>query len=80
VSSKEDPAMNRISPVPDVGIPLTRAVLCPNDDTVYDTKRWRVCPTCQGEDRVWLSRTLGHVAGQRDLMRASRAGRMATFH
>jgi hypothetical protein len=72
--------MNRISPVPDVGIPLTRAVLCPNDDTVYDTKRWRVCPTCQSEDRLWLSRTLGHAAGSRATTRENRTARAATFH
>ncbi len=71
--------MNRTSPVPDVGIPLNRAVLCPNDDTVYDTKRWRVCPTCQGEDRLWLSRTLG-VAAQGRVAAAGSRIRTATFH
>jgi hypothetical protein len=46
-----------------VGISLNRAVLCPNDEIVYDSGRWRVCPTCQNEDRVWLSRILGATAG-----------------
>jgi len=50
--------MARISPVPAVGIPLNRALLCPNDDTLYDSARWRACPTCQNEDRVFLSRLL----------------------
>ena len=43
-----------------VGIPLNRAVLCPNDDTVYDAEIWTVCPTCENEDRLSLSRVLGH--------------------
>lgn len=54
--------MSRISPEPLVGIRLSRAVLCPNDDTVYDARRFRVCPTCQGEERVYLSRCLGSGA------------------
>ena len=51
--------MPRIAPVPPVGIPLSRALLCPNDDTVYDAARWKACPSCQNEDRVFLSRLLG---------------------
>ena len=51
--------MFRISPVPAVGIPLSRALLCPNDDTLYDSARWRACPTCQNEDRIFLSKLLG---------------------
>ncbi|MGE5276082.1 MAG: hypothetical protein ACM3SU_03725 [Acidobacteriota bacterium] len=51
--------MFRISPVPAVGIPLNRALLCPNDDTLYDSARWKACPTCQNEDRIFLSKLLG---------------------
>jgi hypothetical protein len=51
--------MPRIAPVPPVGIPLNRALLCPNDDTVYDSARWKACPSCQNEDRVFLSRLFG---------------------
>jgi len=54
--------MGRTSRNPLVGIPLTRALLCPNDDTVYDSDRWRACPTCQNEDRLYLSRLLGGAA------------------
>ncbi|HEY7112027.1 MAG TPA: hypothetical protein VIA45_03760 [Thermoanaerobaculia bacterium] len=50
--------MARISSIPAVGIPLNRALLCPNDDTLYDSATWRSCPTCQNEDRVFLSRLL----------------------
>jgi len=50
--------MLRITPAP-VGMPLSRALLCPNDDTVYDSARWKSCPSCQNEDRVFLSRLLG---------------------
>lgn len=52
--------MIRLSPAPGVGIALSRAVLCPNDDTVYDAELWTVCPTCENEDRVSLSRVLGN--------------------
>jgi hypothetical protein len=55
--------MLRFTRVPPVGIPLTRALLCPNDDTVYDSARWKSCPTCQNEDRVFLSRMLGSGGG-----------------
>ena len=55
--------MFRISPVPAVGIPLSRALLCPNDDTLYDSARWRACPTCQNEDRIFLSKLLGAGPG-----------------
>jgi len=51
--------MSRIAPGALVGIRLDRAVLCPNDDTIYDAQRFRVCPTCQSEERVYLSRCLG---------------------
>ena len=50
--------MPRIA-APPVGIPLNRALLCPNDDTVYDAGRWKACPSCQNEDRVFLSRLFG---------------------
>jgi hypothetical protein len=56
--------MSRTSLVPLVGIPLGRALLCPNDDTVYDAAGWRVCPTCQNEERVFLSRLLGVGGGR----------------
>lgn len=49
-----------ISPRTLVGIPLTRAVLCPNDETVYDAELWTACPTCENEDRISLARVLGH--------------------
>ena len=55
--------MLRIAPVPPVGIPLNRALLCPNDDTVYDSTRWKACPSCQNEDRVFLSRLFGTGRG-----------------
>ncbi len=41
-----------------VGIHVSRAVLCPNDDVVYDGARWIVCPTCDNEERVELSKIL----------------------
>ncbi|HTO88290.1 MAG TPA: hypothetical protein VMR54_12285 [Thermoanaerobaculia bacterium] len=56
--------MLRITPAP-VGMPLSRALLCPNDDTVYDSARWKSCPSCQNEDRVFLSRLLGVGPGNR---------------
>jgi hypothetical protein len=58
--------MGRTPRNPLVGIPLTRALLCPNDDTVYDSDRWRACPTCQNEDRIFLSRLLGGAAHAED--------------
>jgi hypothetical protein len=61
--------MARITPVPAVGIPLNRALLCPNDDTLYDSATWRACPTCQNEDRVFLSRLLGVGAAAREPVR-----------
>ena len=61
--------MARISPDPAVGIPLNRALLCPNDDTLYDSAAWRACPTCQNEDRVFLSRLLGAGPAAREPMR-----------
>ena len=51
--------MRRTSLVPLVGIPLGRALVCPNDDTVYDAAGWKACPTCQNEERVFLSRLIG---------------------
>ena len=51
--------MSRTLLVPLVGIPLGRALLCPNDDTVYDATSWRACPTCENEERVFLSRLFG---------------------
>jgi hypothetical protein len=71
--------MIRISPVPPVGIPLRRALLCPNDDTVYDAERWKVCPTCQNEDRVFLSRILGIGAGNRGRTRDIHLGNLTVF-
>ena len=55
--------MSRTSLVPPVGIPLERALLCPNDDTVYDATSWKSCPTCQNEERVFLSRLFGRSGG-----------------
>jgi len=50
--------MRRIPVVPMVAIPLSRALLCPNDDTVYDAAGWKACPTCANEERVFLFRLL----------------------
>ena len=61
--------MARISRVPTVGIPLNRALLCPNDDTLYDSAHWRACPTCENEDRVFLSRLLGVATAAREPLR-----------
>jgi hypothetical protein len=55
--------MSRTLLVPLVGIPLGRALLCPNDDTVYDATSWKACPTCENEERVFLSRLIGAGAG-----------------
>jgi len=66
--------MDRTSAVPTVGIPLNRALLCPNDDTLYDSARWRLCPTCQNEDRVFLSRLLDASGRARDFVRGKRVG------
>ena len=66
--------MDRTSAVPAVGIPLNRALLCPNDDTLYDSARWRVCPTCQNEDRVFLSRLLGVSGRAREFARGKLVG------
>ena len=41
-----------------VGIQVSRAVLCPNDDVIYDGERWILCPTCDNEERVELSKIL----------------------
>jgi hypothetical protein len=57
--------MSRTSMVPPVGIPLDRALLCPNDDTVYDANSWKACPTCQNEERVFLSRLFGKSGNER---------------
>lgn len=65
--------MNRTSLVPLVGIPLGRALLCPNDDTVYDAVGWKSCPTCQNEERVFLSRLLGLGAGHGSGLRTGRS-------
>ncbi len=65
--------MSRTSLVPPVGIPLGRALLCPNDDTVYDAAGWRACPTCQNEERVFLSRLLGLGAADGSGFRAGRS-------
>ena len=54
--------MRRIPPVPTVAIPLRRALLCPNDDTVYDANGWMACPTCENEERIYLYRLLGLAA------------------
>jgi hypothetical protein len=70
--------MSRTSLVPLVGIPLGRALLCPNDDTVYDAARWKACPTCQNEERVFLSRVLGAEAGDRT--RRAMPRRIAVYH
>ena len=51
--------MSRIYPQSAVGIALDRAVLCPNDETVYDAERWIVCPTCVNKEGMSLSRILG---------------------
>jgi hypothetical protein len=67
--------MNRTIPVPSVGIPLRRAVLCPNDDNIYDADRWRACPTCQNGDRIYLSRFLEVGAENGDRTRQIQLGR-----
>ena len=64
--------MSRTLQVPLVGFPLGRALLCPNDDTVYDAAQWKACPTCQNEERLFLSRLLGVGAGN--------GGRTRDFH
>lgn len=51
--------MSRTYPQSAVGIALDRAVLCPNDETVYDTERWNVCPTCVNKEGISISRILG---------------------
>ncbi len=66
--------MDRTSSVPAVGIPLDRALLCPNDDTLYDSARWRVCPTCLNEDRIFLSRLLGVSGRARNFARGKLVG------
>ncbi len=70
--------MSRTSLVPLVGIPLGRALLCPNDDTVYDAAGWKACPTCQNEERVFLSRLLGVGAGGPTRLGMPR--RIAVYH
>lgn len=54
--------MSRNYPHSAVGIALDRAVLCPNDETVYDSERWLVCPTCVNKEGISLSRILGGSA------------------
>ena len=54
--------MSRVYPQSAVGIALSRAVLCPNDETVYDAQRWIVCPTCVNKEGISLSRILGGPA------------------
>lgn len=54
--------MSRMCPQSAVGIALDRAVLCPNDETVYDANRWIVCPTCVNKEGIPLSRILGGPA------------------
>lgn len=54
--------MSRTYPQSAVGIALDRAVLCPNDETVYDAERWNVCPTCVNKEGILLSRILGGPA------------------
>lgn len=54
--------MSRMYPQSAVGIALDRAVLCPNDETVYDAERWTVCPTCVNKEGMSLSRILGGAA------------------
>jgi hypothetical protein len=51
--------MSRTYPQSAVGIALDRAVLCPNDETVYDAERWVVCPTCVNKEGISLARILG---------------------
>jgi hypothetical protein len=66
--------MDRSFTVPAVGIPLNRALLCPNDDTLYDSARWRACPSCLNEDRVFLSRLLGASGKAREFARGKLVG------
>lgn len=54
--------MSRTYPQSAVGIALDRAVLCPNDETVYDAEQWVVCPTCVNKEGMSLSRILGGPA------------------
>ena len=58
--------MSRAYPQFAVGIALSRAVLCPNDETVYDTEQWVVCPTCVNKEGISLSRILGGSAASVD--------------
>lgn len=51
--------MSRMFPQSAVGVALNRAVLCPNDETVYDAEQWIVCPTCDNEEGLPLARILG---------------------
>ena len=44
-----------------VGIRVDVAVLCPNDDVIYDATRWDSCPTCDNKERVGLSRILNRA-------------------
>jgi hypothetical protein len=60
--STEEPFMSRMYPQSAVGIALDRAVLCPNDETVYDAERWNVCPTCVNKEGISLSKILGGPA------------------
>jgi hypothetical protein len=60
--SREETTMSRMCPQSAVGIALDRAVLCPNDETVYDAERWVVCPTCVNKEGMSLSRILGGAA------------------
>lgn len=72
--------MSRTALVPPVGIPLGRALLCPNDDTVYDAASWRACPTCQNEERVFLSRLVGMSTPNESRVRAASLRRLAIVH
>jgi len=64
--------MSRMYPQPAVGVALNRAVLCPNDETVYDMEQWTVCPTCDNEEGLPLSRILGGQEPGRGPARAVR--------
>jgi hypothetical protein len=61
-ASREEAFMSRSYPQSAVGIALDRAVLCPNDETVYDAEQWIVCPTCINKEGISLSRILGGSA------------------
>lgn len=61
--------MSGMYPQSAVGVALDRAVLCPNDETVYDAERWKVCPTCVNKEGISLWRILGRRAASVDISR-----------